>query len=112
MEREKQVAFADEDIEKAYNDLKEGKGEEREVYELVNKAINQLKENPFCGIKIQQRLIPEIYRKKYTVDNLWKYNLNDYWRLIYTLVGDKFVIVSVILEWMDHKKYDRRFGYG
>lgn len=33
------------------------------------------------------------------------------WRLIYTISGNKIEIVSIILEWMDHKSYERRFGY-
>lgn len=37
--------------------------------------------------------------------------LPDAWRLIYTIKDDKVDILSVILEWLDHKNYERRFGY-
>jgi hypothetical protein len=54
-----------------------------------------LKENPFCGIAIPKRLIPKIYKRKYGINNLWKYNLPG----------------ALILEWLSHKEYERRFKY-
>jgi len=70
-----------------------------------------LKKDPFCGIAIQKRLIPKIYIKKYGIDNLWKYDLPGAWRLLYSVAADRVKIVSIILEWLDHKGYERRFGY-
>jgi hypothetical protein len=32
-------------------------------------------------------------------------------RLIYSITGDEISIVSIILEWFDHKDYERRFSY-
>ena len=49
--------------------------------------------------------------KKYEINNLWKYNLPNGWRLIYTVKASSVEIVSIILEWSDHKSYERRFGY-
>jgi hypothetical protein len=46
------------------------------------------------------------------MNNLWKYDLPDGWRLIYTLsTPNKIEILAIILEWFDHKNYERRFGY-
>ena len=57
-------------------------------------------------------LIPKEYFRKYgKLDNLWKYNLPNAWRLIYTIKTEEVVVLSVILEWMDHKNYERRFKY-
>ena len=110
-ERIKEVAFADENLKEAYFKLKEGKFEDKQMFEFINKAIDNLKQNPMSGIRVPNGLIPKEYIKKYKVSNLWKYNLPNAWRLTYTLSGDSVKIVSVILEWMSHKEYEKRFGY-
>lgn len=110
-ERIKQVAFADEKLKEAYFKLKEGKFEDKQMFEFINRAIDDLKKNPMSGIRVPNNLIPKDYVKKYDVNNLWKYNLPNAWRLTYTLSGDSVKIVSVILEWMTHKEYEKRFGY-
>jgi len=107
-EREKFVSFADEKVKEAYELLKK---ENPELHKFIERAIDDLKRNPFCGIAIQKRLIPKIYIKKYNIDNLWKYDLPGAWRLLYSVAGDKVKIVAIILEWLDHKEYERRFGY-
>jgi hypothetical protein len=33
------------------------------------------------------------------------------WRLIYSVANDGVCIISILLEWMDHKNYERRFNY-
>lgn len=30
---------------------------------------------------------------------------------MYSIVNEELVVVSIILEWFDHKGYERRFGY-
>jgi Txe/YoeB family toxin of Txe-Axe toxin-antitoxin module len=111
MERIKEVAFINESCKKAYLKLKEGKFEEKQLYDFISRAIDDLKSNPFCGIKIQTKLIPEKYIKEYEVENLWKYNLPNAWRLLYTIAGNQIKIVSVILNWMNHKDYERLFKF-
>jgi hypothetical protein len=32
-------------------------------------------------------------------------------KLIYTLKANQIEIISVVLEWLDHKNYERRFKY-
>jgi len=107
----REVAFANNELKKAYSELKKGKFEEKQLSEFINRAINDLKNNPFCGIRIPKKLWPKEYIKKYEITNLWKYNLPNYWRLIYTLIGNEIKIVSMILEWMNHKDYEKRFRY-
>lgn len=70
-----------------------------------------MEENAFCGIQIPKRLIPKTYLRKYGVDNLWKYDLPEGWRLLYSVRRDEIIVVSIILEWPPHKEYERRFGY-
>ena len=32
-------------------------------------------------------------------------------RLIYSIANDEIVVVSLILEWFDHKEYEHKFKY-
>ncbi len=105
------VKFADEKIQKAFEQLKEGKADETKLYEKLVRAFNDIQENAFCGIQIPKRLIPKVYLQKYGVHNAWKYNLPDAWRLIYSIENTEIVVVSIVLEWMDHKEYERKFNY-
>ena len=49
--------------------------------------------------------------QRYGTDKLWKANLAVYWRMIYTITGNDFEIITFVLEIMDHKDYDKVFGY-
>lgn len=55
--------------------------------------------------------MPEEYKKKYGVNNLWKYNLPKGRRLLYSLSRMGPLTTAIILDWMKHKKYERKFGY-
>lgn len=102
------VVFADEEVKKAFEALE---NQNPELHKSISWVIEKLKENPLFGTQIAKRLIPKIYVKRYDVDNLRKCNLPGAWRLLYSLIGNEITIVSIILEWLPHKKYERRFGY-
>ncbi|MBU3940882.1 MAG: type II toxin-antitoxin system YoeB family toxin [Nanoarchaeota archaeon] len=87
------------------------KTKEKRLYEWLLRAFKDIEENAFCGIQIPKRLIPKEYIKKYEITNLWKYNLPDAWRLLYSIENQEIIVVSIILEWMDHKDYERKFNY-
>ncbi|MFH1181651.1 MAG: type II toxin-antitoxin system RelE/ParE family toxin [Candidatus Woesearchaeota archaeon] len=91
-----------------FNLLQKGKFEDRKLHALIQKAIDELKKNPSCGKKIQKNLWPKEYKN---IANLWKYNLSGSWRLLYTITEDEITILSIILEWLGHKNYEKRFGY-
>ena len=105
------VYFADEKIKVAFEKLKTSTTEDRRLYERLSRAIDDLEEDAFSGIQIPKKLIPKAYIAKYEIDNLWKYNLPDAWRLIYSVARDDVVVISIIIEWFDHKNYEKRFGY-
>ncbi len=105
------VAFASSKLEKDFEKLKEGKFEDKQLYSFIERAIDDLKKNPMCGVKIPRKLWPKGYIKNYKIKNLWKYDLPDGWRLIYSIFEDKLMIINLILEWFPHKKYEKRFGY-
>ena len=39
------------------------------------------------------------------------YDLPKGWRLIYSVTRKGVEVLSIILEWFDHKNYERRFKY-
>ena len=111
MEKPSEVRFVDENLRSAYEELKSGKTEDKKLYEALSEAFSNIQKNAFCGIQIPKKQIPRVYIKKYCIRNLWKYNLPGAWRLLYSIEGSDVKIISIILEWMDHKNYEKRFGY-
>lgn len=77
------------------------------------RGIEKLKTNYKSGVHISRRKHKkafEYYRRKYGIDNLWKLNVSN-WRMIYTVVSDGSEVVSFIMDLMDHKRYNKIFGY-
>ncbi len=105
------IRFADEKVKKAFEELKNSTTEDKQLFEFLERAFKDIEENAFCGIQIPKRLIPKEYLQKYGVDNLWKYNLPNAWRLLYSVGREEVTVVSIVLEWGKHKEYDRKFGY-
>jgi len=79
--------------------------------QIVDKALDVLKENMFAGQLIEKKKFPKIYVQKYGIKNLYKYNLDRSNRLTYTIVADESGIAVVFLEILNHKEYEKRFGY-
>ena len=109
--RTKRVGFGDESIYKAFLELQSGKFEEKKLASFIQNAIDELKEDPFVGVAIPQKLWPFEYVRRFAITNLRKCNLPRGWRLVYTIRGNEIEIISVILEWFPHKQYERRFKY-
>ncbi len=107
VDKVKEVTFVTLELKKTFESLQEGAFEDKELYKFINRAKEDLMNEPLCGTRIPTRLIP----KEYKVNALWKYDLPNAWRLLYTIVGNEVKIVSVILDWMTHKEYDRKFHY-
>ena len=105
------VAFAEIKLDKEFETLKEGKFQDKQLYNFIDRAMKDMKNNPICGIKIPKRLWPKKYIEEYDINNLWKYDLPNGWRLIYTIKEDEEKILNVVLEWFDHKEYERKFNY-
>ena len=106
-DKPKYVTFYNKKLEDAFEKLKKGKFQDKRLYDQINQAQMNLKKDPACAIKVPKRLWPKFYK----VSNLWKYDLPCGWRLIYTIKADEIMILSIILEWMTHKEYERRFKY-
>ena len=55
------VTFGEKKIENEFEILKEGKFEDKQLYEFIDRAIKDLKSSPTCGTKI-----PKNYGRKNT----------------------------------------------
>ena len=98
-----------------YSELKQsaenGNGASEILLKKLDKAIEKLKYNYKAGEHISKNKIPYFYVINYGVENLWKLNIDQNYRLIYTIRGTEVEVMSVLLEFFDHKTYSKRFGY-
>jgi len=86
---------------------------EQSFLNAVNRKIELIKTNAHYGNPIAKRLIPQEYKVKYGANNLFRVELPNYWRMLYTLTeGESQVeIIAFVLDLIDHHAYDRKFGY-
>jgi Txe/YoeB family toxin of Txe-Axe toxin-antitoxin module len=104
------IVFADDKVKEAFEELNKGKTEDKQLHCFLENAFKKIEKDSFSGIRIQKSRIPKIYQRKYNIDNLWKYNLPNGWRPIYSVGKKEVIIISIILEWFSHKDYEKRFG--
>jgi len=110
-----------EEADKVYQELNKSVGEEKmkgvesSFHQTLLRSINRvkdiLKQNPFAGDQVPKRQIPEKYILKYDIDNLWRIELADRWRLIYTITGNQVEIINFVVDICNHRDYDKIFGY-
>ena len=105
------IKFADERVKEAFEELERSSTEDKQLCKFLTQAFENLEENAFAGIQIPKKQIPRVYLQKYGIDNCWKYNLPNAWRLLYSVGRSEVIVVSIVLEWLKHKEYDRKFGY-
>ena len=102
------VVFANNELERAFNSLSLNSP----LRNSMTQAIQKIKDNAFCGEQIRKERIPKEYIKNYKINNLWWYPLSNAWRLVYSIVTPSNVeILAVIVDYFDHKNYNRKFGY-
>jgi len=95
----------------SYNLLKNSVDKfDQQLLKVVDRILDILKQDPQFGNPISKSLIPRQYLDS-GINNLWRVELPSFWRLLYTIRGDKLEIVTFVLEWIDHKRYDKLFGY-
>lgn len=88
-----------------------GNGASQILLKKLDKAIEKLKYNYKSGMHISKDKIPDFYKVNYGVENLWKLEVDQNYRLIYTIRGAELEVMSVILEYMNHNEYNKKFGY-
>jgi len=102
------MKFIDTELERAFNIL----DEKDPAKKAIIKAVKDIKENCYCGRNVKKKLIPKKLIDKYKINNLWIYNMPSSWRLLYSLTtSGEIELVAVILDWMNHKDYERLFKF-
>jgi hypothetical protein len=81
--------------------------DEIKLLKSIKKKVDLLKSNPAYGDNIPKKKIP----KDWEVDNLWRLELTNYWRMLYTIAGDRIEVICFVLEIIDHPIYDKIFKY-
>jgi len=110
-----------EEADKVYQELNKIVGGERlkgiessfhqTLLRSINRVRDLLKQNPFAGDQVPKKLIPLKYIKKFDVDNVWRIELSDRWRLVYTITGNEVEIITFVIDIFNHRNYDKVFGY-
>ncbi len=85
----------------------ETNSDEIQLLKSIKQKSDILKANPTYGDKVPHRLIP----KTLDVSNLFRIELTGYWRMLYSLEGNKVEVVAFILYIIDHPTYNKLFGY-
>ncbi len=102
-----------EEVYRYLNRSARGSKTDRTILNALKKKIELIKANVHYGDPIAKKLIPKEYRQRYGITNLFRVELPVYWRMLYTLAdgSSEIEIIAFILDVMDHKAYDKRFGY-
>ena len=81
--------------------------DEMQLLKAIKQKTDLIKENPMYGNSLPKKQIP----KNMDVSNLFRVELTGYWRMLYSLEGNKIEIVAFILYIIDHPTYDKLLGY-
>jgi len=86
---------------------------ERGILNAVNKKTELIKANPHYGNPIAKKLIPREYKQKYGINNLFRVELPNRWRMLYSLTDSetKVEIIAFVLDIVDHPTYNKKFSY-
>ena len=97
-----------EEANEIYEELNKIVGEEKNkginssFHQTLLKSIHRvrdlLRENPFAGDQVPKRQIPAKYAQKYNADNVWRIELANRWRLVFTITGNQIEIVTFIMD--------------
>src|SRR4030042_582456 len=86
---------------------------ENTILNAFNKKKELIKSNPHYGDPVSKNLIPQEYKDRYGITNLFRVELPNWWRMLYTLTNDEtqIEIIAFVLDIIDHKDYDKKFSY-
>lgn len=105
---ESTIRFKDLKLKEVFEDLKYS---DDRLYKEIQKALKDICSNVFCGRNVKKKLIPREFIVKYNLDNVWIYNLRKDWRLLYSVARDEVEVIAIILDWMNHKDYEKLFKF-
>ena len=95
----------------SYLELKKRSDKEaKSILNSIERIKEILKDNPQYGEPVSKKLIPSSL-KALGIQNLYRVELSHYWRMLYTIEGNKVEIFLFLLNIVDHKEYNKLFGY-
>ena len=102
------ITFIDKNLEQTFNNL----SEKDPIKKGLIKAIRDIKVDFGVGRLITKDTHDKSRIKKildkYKLDNLMVYGLPSAWRMLYSITRSEDIkIVAIILDWMDHKDYEK-----
>lgn len=112
MKKVKVVFSADAQEVYTYLEKQESK-KEKMILKVLDKKVELIKANMHYGEPIAKKLLPNEYKVKYGVTNLFWVELPQFWRMLYTLKNGEteIEIIAFVLDIIDHPTYDKKFGY-
>lgn len=86
---------------------------EAQIFERFIQKKELIKQNMHYGEPIAKGKIPDEYKIKYGITNLFWVELPHFWRMLYSLVDGEteIEIIAFVLDIIDHEKYNKKFGY-
>ena len=105
---ETEIRFVDVKLKEAFNSIENF---DLRLFKEINQALDEISRNAYSGRQVKKKLIPKEFIIKYNINNLWIYNLRKDWRLLYTIANDEIGVLAIILNWMDHKDYEKLFKF-
>ena len=81
------------------------------LFHSIQQKLSLLRVDPGYGIHIAKRQMPREYVQKYKIKNIWKINLAGAWRMLYTIRSTEIEVLAVVLDILDHRTYEKKFGY-
>jgi len=102
-----------EDVYKYLNQKSKSSKTENIIFKSVNSKVQLIKDNIHYGDPIAKRLFPKEYVIKYEITNLFRVELPNFWRMLYTLTNNdtEIEIIAFVLDVIDHKEYNKKFQY-
>ena len=84
---------------------------ERSIVKAIDEKKGWIQNDWHYGNPIAKILIPDEYRIKYGAMNLFRVELPNFWRMLYSVrdYDDKTEII--VVDILDHKSYNKKFGY-
>jgi len=97
MKSEKRVVFAKKGLEDDYKRLaNSGKGEDKKLYSVLERIRAKVRSEFATGKEISKNKIPAVYKRMFHVNNLRKLDTSHQETVLYSLVGNKILIVDVV----------------
>ena len=109
-DKEVRVLLKDQAKEAYFKLKKRNDKDSKTLLNSIERIFDVLKKNPQFGDPIRKELIPGEFIKQ-EIKNIYRLELSNYWRMIYTLEGNKIEILVFVLKIFDHKEYNKLFGY-